>query len=114
MLYLLLPLTTQTGDSVSVLLDGPRIRMLCLLLLHSTQDRDSELSVNVSLGGLETQNKECLFKGYIYPFPMRGRLQFGPIPFQCYDWVLAFEVAHTVWPTLLFPCGTHLPNLTHS
>lgn len=40
-------------------------------------------------------------------------MQFGPVSFQCYDWVLALEVAHKVWPTLLSPYGTHLPNLKH-
>jgi len=50
----------------------------------------------------ETQSKECLLKGYIYPFPMK-RLQFGTSQFQCCDWLLASGGAHIVKHTLLSP-----------
>jgi len=50
----------------------------------------------------ETQNKECLLKAYLYPFPMRRRrCSLAFFPFLCCDWLLA-SVPSPI------PCGTYL------
>lgn len=110
-------LSFQDGDSeccVFVHVFSP-MSLLLLLLFHATQARDSKpghicecfsgqtgntdfslLFVKVSPITRLIQNKECLLKVYINPFPMRMRLQFGTSPFLCCDWLPASEGSRSV------------------
>ncbi len=83
-----------------------RVYLLVFLLL---QDWDSELGVSVCISHhagrrlrtlvicfclspyrTETQNKEGILKGYLYPFPMKRRLQFGASPSLSVLWLAVF------------------------
>lgn len=70
----------------------------------------TSVSVSVSLDVPETQKKECLLEGCLYPFQMRRRLQFSTSPFPCCDWLFSSEQGNIVWLTLLSSCGSYLQS----
>jgi len=59
--------------------------MMYLLMSHIVCLKNQKRLLAIVSPDGENQNKECLLKGYIYPFPMRRILQFGTSPFQCCD-----------------------------
>lgn len=61
----------------------------------------------------ETQYKECLLEGNLYPFLTRRGLQFGTFPFPCCDCLFPSEWGKVVWSTLRYSCGTSLHSQTH-
>ncbi len=77
------------------------VRTVEFLKYRNMEMQNIVVSVSVSLNMPETQNKECLLKGYFYPFPMRTRLGSGAFPFLEFDWPLVCEVA-TVLPALVW------------
>lgn len=87
--------TTQARDSELECI-------FCCLPVMGCRFRTLVVSFCLSRYRIDTQNRECLLKGYLYPFPMKRRLQFGAYPFQLCDWLLG-QRGHPAFSPLVHP-----------